>query len=313
MSNSERISVAVVCDDNYAQHATVMLRSLLVANARSAFDCFILVPGDFSSRPRIEASLRDLPHGHPVFVAVDPATFKTAKVTGHISLAAYYRLAIGELLPPEIARVIYFDCDVIVKGDIGPIWSVDLGRHAVAATLDPLTVDGETVRRRLGFDDAKPYLNSGVMVIDLARWRARQIGARALAFCLAEPERLTYWDQCAINHVLDGAFKLLDARWNFQSSMLTWDDEFGCTPDSVRAARAAAIVHFTTGAKPWHYRCRHPLVDLYWAHLRPTAWRDYRPPDRTPLNVMRRELSRLPLARAAYRQLKQRFSSARQS
>jgi lipopolysaccharide biosynthesis glycosyltransferase len=310
MSHSECVNVAVVCDDNYAQHAAVMLRSLLLANPGAAFSCFILVPADFHSRTRMEASLADLAHGHLAFIAVDPAAFGAAKVTGHISRAAYFRLAIGELLPSAVARVIYFDCDVIVKGEIGPIWHADLGRHAVAAALDPLTVDGEAVRQRLGFEPGKPYLNSGVMVIDLARWRSREIGQQALAFCLAEPERLTYWDQCAINHVLDGAFKPLDARWNFQSGMLAWDDDFGCTADSVRAARAAAIIHFTTGAKPWHYRCRHPLAELYWLHLRHTAWRDYRPPDRTPLNVVRRELSRLPLARAAYRQLKQRLASA---
>src|SRR5262249_28268349 len=148
----------------------------------------------------------------------DPAAFETAKVTGHISLASYFRLAIGELLPREAARVVYFDCDVIVNGEIAPIWRADLGRHAVAAAIDPLLAGGEIVRQRLGFEPGKPYLNSGMMVIDLERWRAQAIGARALEFCLAEPERLTYWDQCAINHVLDGAFAPLDARWNFQSS-----------------------------------------------------------------------------------------------
>jgi len=117
--------------------------------------------------PRAPAAPRDLAHGDLAFVTVDPTTFETAKVTGYISLAAYFRLAIGELLPREIARVIYFDCDVIVKGGIGPIWRVDLARQAVAAVIDPLQVGGEVVRQRLGFEAGKPYLNSGAMVIGL--------------------------------------------------------------------------------------------------------------------------------------------------
>ena len=36
----------------------------------------------------------------------------------HISLAAYYRIFLGNLLPLKIHKVLYLDCDLVVVGSI---------------------------------------------------------------------------------------------------------------------------------------------------------------------------------------------------
>src|SRR5207244_3526543 len=52
--------------------------------------------------------------------------------TGHLSVAAYYRLMIPELLP-DMDRVLYVDSDVLFRGSVEPLQHVDLGINPVAA------------------------------------------------------------------------------------------------------------------------------------------------------------------------------------
>jgi lipopolysaccharide biosynthesis glycosyltransferase len=299
------INAVVVCDDNYAQHATVMLRSLFTANAKFFFRIFCLVPQDFVNRHKMEESLQDFNHHALSFITVEPDDFTYLKVSMHISSASYFRLRLDVLLPPEIQRVIYLDCDLIVKDEITSLWKMDLEGRAVAAAVDTFVNNNQAVRRRLGFNPGKYYLNAGVLLIDINQWKEERIGARALEFCLAHPEKITYHDQDAINHIVNGNFKILEARWNMQTSIVASNGAWKCTPESMAQLDAAAIIHFTGVMKPWHYRCLHPRRDLYWAYLKQTAWHGYCAPDRTPTNVIKNILDRYaPFVGKTYRRMR---------
>jgi lipopolysaccharide biosynthesis glycosyltransferase len=52
--------------------------------------------------------------------------------------------------------------------------------------------------------------------------------------------------------------------------------------------REARIIHFNGSLKPWSYFSDHPRKDEYERYLRMTEWRDFVPPDRTPINIIRK-------------------------
>lgn len=49
------------------------------------------------------------------------------KFTDHVSLATYIRLFIGEYLPTNVDKILYLDCDVIVRQSLHNIFKKDLG------------------------------------------------------------------------------------------------------------------------------------------------------------------------------------------
>jgi hypothetical protein len=124
----------------------------------------------------------------------------------------------------------------------------------------------------LGLDLAgHGYANTGVMVMDLARWRTEDIAARCFAFLAATPG-VIWRDQCAINHVLRGRFRRLDPRWNafpvvarvyFPGVLRLWRrwlPHGRLEPRRPDAAWRAVlrqwlgdpwIVHFAGDSKPW--------------------------------------------------------------
>ncbi|MDS7999096.1 glycosyltransferase, partial [Streptococcus pneumoniae] len=74
-----------------------------------------------------------------------------------MSPIAYARYLISRLITED--RVVYLDSDIIVNGDLSPLFELSLGDYSLAAVRD---VDGN------GF-------NSGMLVIDCQKWREKDV------------------------------------------------------------------------------------------------------------------------------------------
>lgn len=57
----------------------------------------------------------------------------------HLSRATYLRLGIGRTLPAGVSRAIYLDCDVLVTGDLTPMWETSLNGNIIGAVRDFMT------------------------------------------------------------------------------------------------------------------------------------------------------------------------------
>jgi lipopolysaccharide biosynthesis glycosyltransferase len=285
----DTIHIVTACDDAYAQHAHVFLASMLFSNPEHKFRVYILVPTGF----RFADRLRQLEQSGTCeihFVESKSELVADFSVSGHVSTATYLRLLIGDVIPAEVERIIYFDSDIIIQGDLLPLWQQDLGDHLIGAVTSAPVGFKADVKRKLGLGNNAKYFNAGVMLIDLVRWRAADVSAAALRVCREQREVLTYHDQCALNYVLAGRVKELSVIWNMQTGHLGPHESPDASHPLLREAR---VVHFTASFKPWHYRCRHPLAGTYWRFLADTPWRGYVPPDRTMLNMIKRPLTRV--------------------
>jgi lipopolysaccharide biosynthesis glycosyltransferase len=198
---------------------------------------------------------------------------------GHITIAAYYRLYVPELLPRDVGRIIYLDSDTVVRRSIEELWSTDLEGNVVAAVMKPRASEFEAV----GLQSASDYFNSGVLLIDTALWRAQRVRERALVFAFSHPDCTHGHDQPALNHVFAGRWTRLDPRWNQQFKFFVHTAGYlRMSRSDLRRLRSDPyIVHYTTQAKPWHSLNQHPLRSWYYDVLDRTpfaGWRPERPP-----------------------------------
>lgn len=203
------------------------------------------------------------------------ARLARAPVRGHISQAAYYRLFLPEVLPPEVERVIYLDCDVVVCRAIEELWDTDLGGHAIAAVMKPRAEEFADV----GLEAETDYFNSGVLVIDVARWRELGVARGTLEFAAVHPGRRHGHDQPGLNHVFNGQWKHLDPRWNQQFKFFVHTARHlrMTRRDLRRVRRDPYIIHFTTQSKPWNYTNTHPWRHRFFEVLDRTEHAGWRP------------------------------------
>ena len=287
MSAGETISIAVSCDSNYAQHLSVMLVSLFENNPGRHFRVFLLTTADSGALQKLAQSCAGYDCSLET-VRVAPGLIDGVPISGYITPAAYDRLLLGDVLPADVSRVLYLDSDIVIAGSIAELWNLDLGGNVVGAVASEEHRAGAP--GRLGLADGEHYFNSGVLLIDLERWRRDRVGHAALAFARDEPHRITWHDQCALNFVLRGRWLALDRKWNLQPPAIGPFTAYLYpvpSEEGLERLRGAVVIHFTTVAKPWNFLCGHPARHRYWQYLKKTAWRNYRMPDVTVKNVVR--------------------------
>ena len=134
--------------------------------------------------------------------------------------------------------------------------------------------------QELGIDGTRNYFNSGVMVLNLKRWREENISDRLLECLNSNQEHVWCWDQYALNVVFAGQWGKLPARWNQGTHVHEYPCENSApiaADEFVEMRDQPAIVHYTTEYKPWNHRPFHPQRDLFYHHLDKTAFAGWRP------------------------------------
>lgn len=272
------ITVLFCADGPFFQHTGAAIASMLRANSQHHFRIFVCSQKrEPAAEGKLTAVAQQFGNASMHFVEFSLEPFKAyLHADRTFTIAVFLRLFLTEFLDPSVDRVLYLDSDLVVRGDLEALWETDLGGALVAAVPEP------NVFEHAGFGPEERYFNSGVMLIDVGRWRSTKVLGGFLEFAQKNP-RLEFVDQDILNHTLRGRIKPLEYRWNF----------FSIYPDLPASAfnmnagefkevrRRPSIIHFISIYKPWFYRWEPHYKRLYMEALALTPWRDYRPPDRT--------------------------------
>lgn len=187
----------------------------------------------------------------------------------------YARVLIPELLPRHIRRCVYLDADVLVRRDLSPLFTIGLGTSLVGAVRD--FAIGTTVHEWSGVRNRAqpgPYLNSGVLVMDLSGWRDAGLADRVLRYAAASRGLA---DQDALNGVLE-SWQELDYEWNVQLMNLFVVERLPHTELTDRLFqqrrdlyRTGAVLHFV-GPNPWSSSSTAPGTMVWARALMRSGW-----------------------------------------
>ena len=269
---TETIYLAASSDDNYAQHVGVMLQSLLRnTQTPESICCYLISCGISTENQQFLHDVANKFNAQLHIITTDESKYQNLP-TLRYGIAAYQRLLLPDYLPDNIEKVIYLDADTLVLDDIRKLWTIDLTGKPLGAVenLSPKAC------KNLGFKRTE-YFNSGMLVIDLIRWRQQNIYKRTLAFIRENLHKLRYFDQCALNYIFFGQWHKLPLRWNQQADIYgvlkKYAQGCGYSTDELRQAIThPGIVHFIGEQKPWMLNCFHPFKKHYRHYLQQTPW-----------------------------------------
>ena len=258
-------------NEQYARHLAVSMYSLMDRNqAAEKIRVFILSSGISQEskeqllsigqqfgREIVWISMGDLREGYPY--AVD---------TGGFDISAMGRLFVGTVLPDEVERVLYLDCDTVVLDSLRRLWETDLKGKLFGAVMEPTIY--RQVKERIGLGEKDPYFNSGVLLIDVKRWRQEGAEQELLDFFGALGGKTFACDQDTLNGAFRGRIRPLHPRYNFFSNYRYFHYEdlkrqspaYGAVSRAMfmQAKRHPAVIHFAGDERPWkagnlcHYR-----------------------------------------------------------
>ena len=252
------INICLSCDDNYSEHAGVVIASVLTNAKPTDEPVFYILDGGISDKHKQEIlTLKKIKDCEIKFVKINEDSFdsyKKVKSHQYVTLATYYRLKLPTLLP-HVSKIIYLDCDVVVQTSLYDLFNIDLKGYPIAGVHD--------IKKHIVKDNPS-YVNAGMLVVDLKRVVELNLEQKFLEYTQKNIDTIKVGDQEIINEVCKGNILILEDEWNVQSSNFTNRSSYTKYPK---------IIHFTAKKKPWHYGSFSYHRDLYFKYLQLTPWK----------------------------------------
>ena len=260
------IPIALSTDENYLPYVKVVVNSIISCTKSGNIDILILHNG--IPPQEIDLFLVD-------FAGVQNASVRFVNIKKfvestelskfdqkrYLSAAACYRLLLPDVLD-AYDKLIYLDVDTVVCHDLGELYATDLADNMFGAVIDVVNSsskpDYAEWARGYGFVEWDEYVNTGVMLFNLARFRCASILDKLMPIAIEASK--WFCDQDALNFVCKGQIVHLDPRWNVQVGDYCLKKQIALTGDEIW------IAHFTGGQKPWNFplRC---FSNLWWRHV----------------------------------------------
>ena len=265
----EQIHLGFGIDKNFGKFAGITITSLVHNNMYTDLVAHIvydeLLPEDMEKLQQMEVLYRNLTLHFYQITSTEGMTFIVP--SGHITQAMYYRYLFADMLPETVTRLIYMDADIICKGDILPLWQLDLQGKVLAAARD---YGEDRSCDRIGLKNGR-YFNSGVLLMDLTKWRQQKLTQKLFQWLEQVGGTKILWgDQDVLNGVIDGEFTELPKKYNgivINNTTLNENLEL-------------VIVHYIDYVKPWHiYYVDSNAKELYWQYVKKSLWSDLQPLD----------------------------------
>ena len=283
------MNVLYSSDDNYAQHLGASLYSLLSHNLSCGEISIYIIDNAISpsNRQKLQQISDCFPNSKIIWIDFQNWIERLKlNMPWKISISAYGRLFVGSMLPESVGRVLYLDSDTVINSALDQLWETDLSGFVLGAVQDSV---GREAKQSVGLDLHDRYVNSGVLLIDLDRWRELGIEQKCMEFIADRSGSVVHHDQGVINGVLHHQIKILPIENNVMTIhyMLSTGKiqkyfgdlaEFYEEESVVRAKENPVVLHYTPSftCHPWEKGCKHPYTGLYWESLKNTPWKNAR-------------------------------------
>ncbi len=266
-SREKVIPIIMATNEKYAKYVGITIQSIIEhANKSNLYDIFLLHTDlSTSSCNALESLSQNNIRCSCIQIHDFLPKLKLCTFIDYISKETYFRFVIPELFR-GFKKVLYLDSDLIVNQDIKDLYQIELGNNLVAGVWNPFSSDTEKYIRSIPLDPKK-YINAGVLILDLDKWRANKISDKCWNLVEKELSNYRYMDQDILNLVCKNRIKLLEWKWNIQYcntqlySEITKKDPF----------KEIFILHYAYKTKPWKFPTL-PYMDFWWKVARNSAF-----------------------------------------
>lgn len=176
----------------------------------------------------------------------------------HISVATYFRMFIDNYLPENLESIIYIDSDMIcarnpkikfrkelsnlIKSEYTLAAKTEINLNSYSAK-ELIRLKNKSYFKNFWPFDRLPvnekYFNAGFLIINLEKWRERNVQKKLIETMEVEYENIFMWDQDILNCVINGKYLELKGELNFNASKFN------------KLSELPYIFHYSGSNKPW--------------------------------------------------------------
>lgn len=251
-----KISIAYAPDDKYVNQTVVSMKSALEHNEQVEF---IIMYSKLSAESMqklgaVGGSLR--------LIKMDESQFADLTLSKWVTVQAWFRIKLPDLCK-DLDKVLYLDCDTLIRGNLDELFSLDLTGKYLAGVKDVWGVSKYV--KRLGMKSGV-YVNSGMLLFNCDYCRKEHFFDKVVDFAKNNAKIIEFCDQDSINKVVDEHKLVISPKYNL---MDTWwrggyyEFEGKEEAEYLQSKENPVIAHLT-GLKPAFKGCGNKFKDEWW-------------------------------------------------
>lgn len=269
-----KLNVVFSSDNNYVAYLKTAIVSLLDNN--KSFDDIVIHILSNNINQESQSSILDLVNAYDrkaVFYDLSNIRERLGNLKVEtISLSSFSRLFIADILPDNIDKVIYMDCDSLILNSFEELMSLNIDNYLLAGVEDIVDFSFKT---RLNIPDKAKYINAGMFLMNLKKFRNENATARIKQFIHNFKGEIPHHDQGTINALFYEQILILHPKYNCMTPFFYLNSkklkklynmsEYYSDKELLEATKSPVFVHFTPFfiTRPWVKNCEHPLTSKY--------------------------------------------------
>jgi lipopolysaccharide biosynthesis glycosyltransferase len=250
-TNRSKNAILIILDSNLKFQSIALLLNILETQPiGTRIQIFYVYDNESDLSEYIEMVLKTYKHfgftGQREFLEIksistdeaDEATKSFSIVEGNpITRTSFLRLFFTRWIPHNVEKILYLDIDIFITSSFNELFALDFSTPICAELSSPAAL----ARGSHLYGHDSPYFNSGVLLINVKKWKAMDLEHKFLE--IGSTQCYPFLDQDILNIVFKNNWTRIGRNFNFFHfyDLDEIDASFYTNPN---------IIHFA-GPKPW--------------------------------------------------------------
>lgn len=249
------MNILVTINKSYIKHLKTLISSIKKSNPKELFKIY-LFHRDLSKKDinSIKLILNEN-------ITLFPIKIQNEEINNYpvyeerYPVEIYFRIFASIYLPKDVDRILYLDTDIIVINKLNKLYNMDFEDNYYIASTNIGPVMHKFNELRLGLGKKHPYINSGVLLINIQKLRNIEIKDKVNNFIKKKKNVLMLPDQDIISALYGSKIKVIDnLKYNLSDKSLNIHNlkNFNNKIDLEWIRKNTTIIHYYGKNKPWN-------------------------------------------------------------
>ncbi len=276
------MNIVFATSDLYSTLALITVRSLLSENTDAESINIFYICDRVTEEHKKDLAALVSEYGRKIEFIPLPENLLDMKGSNRNGQVVFTYCLFQDILPQYVDKVLLLEGDAIVTGSLKEYYDTDISEYYIAAADD---LQSRYYKKKLGMSPDSPYVNCGIVLYNLKKWREDGISGR-IRSVLESGQHMFFYDvQDVINYTLEGGVKIFPPRFNCTTAIFLFDyknmlryrrPSTCCSEEDFNKGKSdPVVVHFTKNQiiqpRPWIENCEHPYAEQYSRIKKKTA------------------------------------------
>lgn len=279
------MNILYTCDNNYVWIMGISMISLFENNKNMQnIKVFLLGEKISSENKLLLQNIAEKYKRECIIIDMPEIEIPKTLISMRWPKSAFSRLYSAQVLPENIDKILYLDCDTIILNDLVDIDEINIEDYVICGKKDCI---GTLYRKNIGLKKDSIYVNAGVLLLNYKKLREINVSKMIDVFLKKYVNCIHYADQDVLNGIFANNIGTLPVEYDVMTLeyMYSYSDiksirhpiNYYSQEEIEKALKNPKIVHYTTNMlniRPWYSNSNHPKANEFLKYKNMSPWKD---------------------------------------